>query len=316
MHFEPQYEEVAILMTALCDAAKRGVRVTLMTDAFNFLMSERRIVGPLWFAKDIPKHVPMYYRKKLVLLEQLEASGGRYIITNTPDRPFGMPFGGRSHIKFAIVNDYVYVGGCNLNVVEIDLMVGWRDKITAEWLRSFTDKVDDAKNVRTALEDTDIIRSLDNQTDLLIDAGVPQQSIIYKKALELIDQAEKSIYITCQYFPNSTTTRHLARAHQRGVEVTVIFNHPRQHRTQYPLQQAVVWRERTRTPAVFFSNQLSRSHLYLHAKLIATEKGAIVGSHNYVPIGVGLGTAEIALLRRDPEFALHIVRAIKNQLTA
>ena len=44
-----------------------------------------------------------------------------------------------------------------------------------------------------------------------------------------------------QFFPNSQTARHLARAHQRGVRVTVIYNHPSQHRTHYPLQQAVVW---------------------------------------------------------------------------
>jgi len=315
MNFDPKYEEVGVLMTALCDAAGRGVRVTLMIDAYNFLMNEHKIVGPLWFTKDIPRYVPASYRKKLSSLKQLETSGGRYIITNIPTRPFGVPFGGRSHIKFAVVNDYVYIGGCNLNIVSVDTMVGWQDQTTADWLRDFTDKVDDMKNVRLVLNDTDVARSLDAQTELLIDAGVPHQSVIYDKALELIDQAEKSIYITCQFFPNSTTTRHLAKAHQRGLDVTVIFNHPWQHRTHYPLQQAVVWRERARTPAVFFSNQLSRSHLYLHAKLIATEKGAIVGSHNYVPTGVNLGTAEIALLRHDPEFAVQAIRAIKDQIT-
>jgi len=290
--------------------------VTLMVDAYNFLMNERKIVGPLWFTKDIPRYVPAYYRKKLALLRQLEASGGRYVITNIPARPFGMPFGGRSHIKFAVVNDYVYVGGCNLSAQSVDVMVGWHDRQTAVWLRSLADKVDEVKNVRAVLKDTDIIQTIDNHTDLLVDAGVPHQSIIYDKALALIDQAEKSVYITCQFFPNSTTTHHLAQAHRRGVDVTVIFNHPWQHRTHYPLQQAVVWRERTRMPAVFFSNQLPRSHMYIHAKLIATEKGAIIGSHNYVPTGVNLGTAEIALLRRDPEFSLQIVRAIKAQLTA
>lgn len=316
MNFEPRYEGVGVLMTALCDAAKRGVYVTLMIDAYNFLINEYKIVGPLWFTKDIPRYVPASYRKKLALLKQLKASGGRYIITNIPSRPFGMPFGGRSHIKFALVNDYVYVGGCNLSAPNVDVMVGWDDRATADWLRDFANKVDETKNVRTALEGTDVTRRLDNQTELLIDAGVPHQSVIYKKALELIDQAEKSVYITCQFFPNSTTTHHLAKAHQRGVDVTVIFNHPWQHRVHYPLQQAVVWRERARMPAVFFSNQLPRSHMYIHAKLIATEKGAVIGSHNYVPTGVNLGTAEIALIRRDPEFAVQIIRAIKDQLTA
>lgn len=314
MNFEPRYEEVGVLVSTLCDAASRGVHVTLMIDAYNFLMNEHKIVGPLWFTKDVPQHIPPYYRRKLALLKRLKTCGGQYVITNVPGRPFSMPFGGRSHIKFAVINDYLYVGGCNLSSVNIDLMVGWRDAATAKWLLDFAHKVYVTKNIRAVLKDTDVIRKLDDQTHLLIDAGVPKQSVIYEKALELIDQAEKSIYITCQFFPNSITTRHLAQAHQRGVDVTIIFNHPWQHHTHYPLQRAVIWRERMRMPTVFFSNQLPRSHKYIHAKLLVTEKGAIIGSHNYVPTGVNLGTAEIALLRHDITFAQNAVAALKHEL--
>jgi hypothetical protein len=52
----------------------------------------------------------------------------------------------------------------------------------------------------------------------------------------------------------------------------------------------------------------------LHAKLIATEKGAIIGSHNYVRTGVQLGTAEIALMRYDTVFARNAIAALRREL--
>lgn len=314
MNFEPRVQGVQSVVDALSAAASRSVNVKLVVDAYNFLVSKNKLLGPMWFSKDLPRHMPAFYQRKLAALQQLENSGGHYVITNVPARQFRVPFGGRSHIKYARINDYVYVGGCNLGITHIDLMVGWHDPTLAEWLGNFADAVMQTKDVSVALNNQDVVRGLDDQTELLVDAGVAGQSIIYEKALELIDQAQESIYITCQFFPNSQTTKRLVQAHKRGVKVTVIFNHPWQHGAHYPLQQAVVWRERARTPKVFFANQLARSHTYLHAKLIATEKGAIVGSHNYVPIGVELGTAEIALLRHEPEFALAAIRAIKDQL--
>lgn len=315
MNFDPDFPGVQAIVDASCAAANRGVNVQLLIDAYNFLATKNKLPGPMWYAKDLPRRMPAYYVKKLDALERLKACGGHYTVTNMPARPLLLPFAGRSHIKFAAVHDYVYVGGCNLNKLNIDSMVGWRDKDTAKWLQTFADDVHKTKNVHAALKGADVDRQLDEKTELLIDAGARKRSIIYDEALELIDQAEDSVFITCQFFPNSATNRHLVEAHRRGARVTVIFNHPWQHGAHYPLQQAVVWRERARTPAVFFANQLPRSQKFLHAKVIATEKGAIIGSHNYVPAGVNWGTAEIALLRRDPAFALQAVRSIKDQLT-
>lgn len=315
MNFEPLDAGVPALIDALCTAAGRGADVRFSIDAYNFLSSKNKLAGPTVFTGKLPKHALPFYRQKLAALERLRACGGKYTITNMPTRAFTSPFASRSHIKYAVVNDYVYVGGCNISKTDvIDVMVGWRDATTAAWLLEFARDVDTAGSVRAALRGQDVTRAVDQQTELLIDAGVRDQSVIYQRALELIDQAEQSVYITCQFFPNSETTRHLVRAHQRGAEITIVFNHPIKHGAHYPLQQAVVWRERTRTPKVFFAHQLSLRQHYLHAKLIATEKGAIIGSHNYVRAGINWGTAEIALLRRDPGFALAAIEAIKTQI--
>jgi hypothetical protein len=53
---------------------------------------------------------------------------------------------------------------------------------------------------------------------------------------------------------------------------------------------------------------------HIHAKLLATEQVALVGSHNYVQLGVNFGTAELAMLVRDADFAANITKAVVDQL--
>ena len=72
-------------------------------------------------------------------------------------------------------------------------------------------------------------------------------------------------------------------------------------------------RERMRNlPEHFFAGRLGKLVPKLHAKVLASEKAAIVGSHNYVIQGVNFGTAELALHSMDPAFAL-AVRNFTNQ---
>jgi hypothetical protein len=53
---------------------------------------------------------------------------------------------------------------------------------------------------------------------------------------------------------------------------------------------------------------------HIHAKLIATERAAMIGSHNYVVQGVSLGTAEAAILRNDPQFSEQAVEVFTKRL--
>jgi hypothetical protein len=316
MNFESGDEGMPAIINALCSASQRGASVHLSVDAYNFLVNGKtKIVGPLWFKARIPNKLPQYYQRKMDALHKIQAAGGKTTITNLPAKAHSWPFGGRSHIKYAVINDYVYIGGCNLTASDdFDLMVGLRHATAASWLINFADKVDTAGSVRQALENKDLSFDLDTHTDLLIDAGVPNQSLIYEKALEVIDQADKFVFITCQLFPNSRTVRHLIAAHKRGAKVTIIYNHPIKHKLHFPVHQFITWREHARAPVSFFTNQLKLSQPYIHAKLIATENNTIIGSHNYVRAGVSYGTAEIALLRRDPAFALQAIQAIESQI--
>jgi phosphatidylserine/phosphatidylglycerophosphate/cardiolipin synthase-like enzyme len=154
---------------------------------------------------------------------------------------------------------------------------------------------------------------LSDSMQLLIDAGIPSQSTIYDHAMALIDAAEQSIFFTCQYFPGGKTAQHLLAAHKRGVQVRIVFSHPHRHGKKAPLHHVYNTRERLRLPPEFFAYRQPKHANRLHAKVIATEKGAIVGSNNYVTQGVMLGTAEIALQYDSPAFAQQLIQKIESQ---
>jgi phosphatidylserine/phosphatidylglycerophosphate/cardiolipin synthase-like enzyme len=195
------------------------------------------------------------------------------------------------------------------------MMATWHSAKTADWLYSFGLEVAKTGNVRQAMHDDDVALPLDEYSTLLIDAGLPGHSIIMDKALALIDSAREYIVMSCQYYPNDKTARHLKRAHERGVRVRIVYNHPSAHPFPHNLLHgAVVRNERKRLPPQLFRDELPKGHPYIHAKLLATDAGVLVGSHNYVLAGVHFGTAEIALLRRDPQFAREAITKLAGQI--
>lgn len=305
MSLDAMEPHVHKLMEELSQAAGRGAYVNLAVDAFTFLSAGQTLrPGPLFWRNRLQSRFSRRHVPHLQSLENLERAGGHYMITNRPSRPLTLPFAGRSHMKFAVINDRVFIGGCNLDAVSHkDLMVSWRDSADADWLYGLASKIADAPSIREALRSRDVSRRLTDGSTLMLDCGVRRQSLIYRQALSLIDQAEKSIFLACQYHPNSTTLRHLAAAVRRGVKVTVVYNNAfKRGVIRGGLHQTVVMRERLRAPASLFGGRLPLNQPYLHAKLLVTDKGTIIGSHNLIPAGVNFGTAEIALLNTDDSF--------------
>lgn len=314
MDFEPQEPNISRLMQALCAAASRGVEVRLVIDAINFLMSPAGKPGPLWYGRDFLSTTAEPFRSTVHRLKELELHGGKYWILNLPNRPFTNPVSGRSHMKLALVNDTVYIGGCNLrDASETDIMASWEDSKTATWLYGITRKITEAGTARQAFGNQDQTHVINDMMTIFVDCGVKKQSVIYGQALAYIDDAKSKVYITCQYFPGGPTAQHLLAAKNRGVEVTILYNGPKAH-DQALGQYLYNLRERSRLPADFFKLQLPDGTPKLHAKLIATEHGAMLGSHNFINIGVNLGTAEIVLRVDDPAFAEAAIAKI-NSLT-
>lgn len=317
---DPAEPPIGQLVEALCAAAERGADVLFAVDAYNLLLSGGNGTikpGPLFYRRQIPADIAATH-PMLLALKRLQTAGGRGVITNLPDRAFTNPFAGRSHIKLGLINDRIYIGGCNLMVAsEIDMMTGWSDPITAEWLHGICQQIADNGNTDDVFQDKDVVRLLDASTELLVDAGKPQQSIIYHKALELIDQAKQSVFITCQYFPNYVTASHLEAARKRGADVTIVYNHPDKDNWPFNLVHRMVVRfERLRNPGSFFVHELPIGTPFLHAKILATESAGMIGSHNYVRAGVNWGTAEIAMLRHDAEFGTHLRDKIESLIAA
>jgi len=307
MGFAPDQPPVAKLMQSLEAAAQRGADITFTIDARVFLQRPDSLPGPLWFSPKLSAKLPGEFGHIYQLLERLDAYPNVSAkVLNQPTHRFSLPIGGRSHIKTAIIDDLVFVGGCNLDAVQnTDLMVSWRDVQVAGALHELMLRGITVGNMRVGLSGTDRTIQLDDQTVLLIDAGVPGQSLIFENALQCIDNAREWLTITCQFFPNSITAKHLLGAVKRGVKTDIIFSHPRAHGFIGGLEQYLnLAIEHTRLPKEMFQRMLSASAPKLHAKLLATDQGVMIGSHNYVKFGVSVGTAEITLKSSDPQLAV------------
>jgi hypothetical protein len=305
--FHPDEPLVSELVASIIAASERGV-------ATHFAIDERSF--PLMQRVPLNKTTQQLIRSQRAILGKLQAAGVKHAVTNKTFHRLVNRFSGRVHTKAAIINDLVYVGGCNLTRTdEIDMMVRWRDPKAAAWLYELIDKIIQTADSKIALGGIDRELTLDPRTKLLLDAGKPRQSLIFEHALQLIDEAKEWIVLTCQYFPNSTTGKHLAAAYKRGVRVGIYYNHPSNHKPGFnTLIHAVVLRERTRHPSALFAEQLHKKAPYIHAKLLATEQSCMIGSHNYLVTGVNLGTAELTLLRHDPEFSRRAVAHLRRQL--
>jgi phosphatidylserine/phosphatidylglycerophosphate/cardiolipin synthase-like enzyme len=316
MGFSPMIPVVGDVAAALNAAAIRGVDTNLFMDSFDFLINEAtKVPGPLWLSPDMEHRMREPFNTRRAALRTFAKNGGHYTITNQPGKRFTFPFSGRSHIKAAIINDIVYVGGCNLNAPkEIDIMLRWKDARTANWLYGLLQEAARVSNVRESFKYADQQFVVDNKTRIFVDAGVAHQSVIFDEALSMIDNAKKWIGLTSQYFAPGLGTQALARAHKRGVKIVYHYSHPSMHGPiESTLHHIAQWRERQRLPADLFTRRLPRGQL-LHAKILATENGVLVGSHNYGDMGVNVGTAEIALKRTDEAFGKRAFAFIEKEL--
>lgn len=312
---DARYTEIQNIIDAAGAAAKRGVKVTVILDAFTLLIKRGLIPGPAFFFGSDPAIVPEQFRERIAPLEGLRKAGVECVIIHQPKRPLANPFMGRSHIKFSVVDDEVFIGGCNLSEAHfLDIMVSWQDKKLAGWLENFAaDVITSGKVSKAVAEDLKI--PIDSKTSLLLDSGRASQSIIFDEALKLIDRAQKTIFISYQYFPHGIIAEHLEKAHKRGVALQVVYNHYSKHHPPLDMVYGLTaWKARQQKSAPLFEGRLPKDHDYVHGKLIASEHEAIVGSHNYMPSGVKWGTAEIAMISHDPAFAKKATATLKSQI--
>lgn len=301
MGFEVHDSNTTALLHSMGNAAERGVTTTLIIDAFAQIFDKN--CKPTGMIPDRFKSAKAsaYFAEKTHRLASLSSQGVSVSLTNTPLKVH-IPYAGRSHIKGAVVNNDWQIGGCNLSDTDnLDAMIGGTQESTAEFIYSIFHKMAETGNMREALGDTNIVWKIDESTDLLIDVGVPGKSVIYNRAVKAIDTAKDWVTLTCQFFPSGTTAYRLAKTIPRGVDSYVFFNNSIQNRLGSSAMNAITALSRATFPKQLFRGELEEDMPYLHAKILATEKEAILGSHNFINAGVLIGTAEVALHTKDPK---------------
>ena len=321
MGFKPLYEPVNGLIQQLIGAARRGAQVTVLIDAFAFSHPDGTEVGPLWYSRSLTATLSRAFKHKAQCVNDLRAAGATVIITNKPRFRFANPVAGRSHIKFAITNRDVYIGGCNLtDPHQVDAMVVRRnDPEVAKILIDFTAKVAAAprNTVRLALGGRDSVVTLCDGATLIIDAGVRRHSTIEQTALQAITEAKREVFITLQYPPYGALVATLDRARRRNVACTALFNMPQRFAPPANvLMAATCMVMRVRGRALLALNELRHSRRYMHAKILVADDALIIGSHNFVNAGVRFGTAEIAIMYNNVELASRARQLIARQLGA
>ena len=298
MDFDAQHSTYSRLLTALVRASEREVTVIFIVDAYSFLYGQtsrqknKRAQNKAW-------------------LGALKKSGAIVTICNKPKFPVTIPFMGRSHIKCAVVDDVVYLGGCNLdNPSLLDSMLEIHSRELADWLFAQFMLIVDSGSTQKAFRGKDITLTLSSGDKIIIDAGRRNQSSILEAAHALIDAANDYVWAACYYFPGGNTGFHLKKAVLRKCNVMLYYSNPKAHKNFGLVQRLYVWTQRLKLPSELFRGQLRSEAPMLHAKMLSSGHLAMIGSHNYVWQGVKFGTTEIAFVTQSPE----IIKQIENSI--
>lgn len=271
------------LIDALAEAAQRGVSVEVAADIFTY-----GELGGFFFPT---KYRSRQSRATTRLSRRFIASGVKFTWLGKSRATI---FSGRTHVKWCMVDDTVYsFGGVNLYQKGIDCN-DYMFKIVDEEL---ADKLVDEYHRLAKADAGDYSyrsHSFSHGLDsILIDGGFIGDSIIYRRACKLADEASR-ILLVSQYCPTGKLGRLLQKTDSQ------LYFNPPSNATR--LNRLVI-----RVGMYFSKNAtLYNKSRYLHAKFMIFDmpdgrRVALTGSHNFVKAGVLLGTREIALETENPQ---------------
>jgi len=265
------------LITALNEAAKRGVQVEVAADVFTYGELSGHFIPTRYFSKNS--------RSLTAMGERFKHSHANF---HWLGRFANTPFTGRTHIKWCVVDDTIYsFGGVNLygpGIKNNDYMFKVVDPSLASTLADEFDRLVKADNGGFSYRSRSIPSTYGT---VHIDGGLPLDSVIYRRVCSLARDASSVLYVS-QYGPTGRLNRFLKKTNSK-----LYFN---TGKDTTPLNKAVI----RLTHFITRTKTLYTKKSYLHAKfMIFTmpdgQKIAITGSHNFVHGGVILGTREIAL---------------------
>lgn len=281
--FRSNDERSAEVMKKLESAARRGVPVSVCADAFTYM-------EPKEFILRSPKRQPSRTVQALKLERQLKKAGVSFRWLGQKTNILMM---GRTHSKWSVVDDVVYAcGGVNMDhesLTNIDYMFRFKNKALADMLSKEQYRIAHADKQGGSTRNA--VVPLDDRSTVLIDQGLPFNSVIYKHACALAEKATDVILVS-QYCPTGRLSRILKHKNTK-----LFFN---------DWKKASVINKAFIKFGVLTSRQktLYYHNTYLHAKFaIFTmsdgKKIALSGSHNFMDGSGIMGTREIAIETSD-----------------
>ncbi|MFW2512907.1 phospholipase D-like domain-containing protein [Demequina sp. SO4-13] len=274
-------ERTSALIEALVAAAERGVDVRVAADVFTYVDAAGTFLPARYRTRR--------HRDSSALATRLADAGAQFTWLGSER---GLIWRGRTHTKLCVVDDVSYAfGGVNLDdrgASNVDYMLRADDPELANELDRVYDRI---MRMNAGESGHPSVAFPYGSDTVLVDGGIPGDSVIYRRAVELVADAAHVLLVS-QYCPTGELGRLIAaRPHEMW------FNPPR---NASPANRALI----TTSMASTGYRTRYRSRRYLHAKcLVMTmttgERVAITGSHNFVRAGVTLGTREIALETRS-----------------
>jgi cardiolipin synthase len=271
------------LLVALEDAARRGVKVVVTADVFTYGDVGRGFLPFRYYSPGA--------RQVNIMVKNLKAAGVKF---HWLGRGHVTMFNGRTHCKWCVIDDTCFVfGGVNIHqegvAEQTDYMFRTTNNRLADRLAYEQERI--AKADRGSTNYPSVTYELEGNS-VLIDGGIIAHSVIYRRAIELAQEASHIVFVS-QYCPTGKLARILKKK-----DVKLYFNQPEQA-------------EGFNNVLIRFSmltsgfKTLYKKEPYLHAKFIIFtmkdgSKVAITGSHNFAYTGVLFGTREIALETTDP----------------
>ncbi len=294
-----------LLVNSLVKASKRGVEASIVTDGIVKISRARDKATAAILGSNSTREFDVYATKKMD--EKLKDSGVK-VVESRPFTKLNLLLFAfkRNHFKMAVVDNTAWIGGLNAGKESDFNRIDFMMRVTDQEL------VDELASIIQAPEkiNKDYSKTVGN-VDLIVDGGVPGQSIIMEKvnqAIESIEHPEDAeITILSPWVPDGKLLDVLHEAGLKGTKITVVTSY---HPFEFAFEGVYAL---VKNYNILMMNLKGKrlttlyTPLEVHGKMLfirdGSKKTAMITTHNFTDKGVKMGTAEIALMSQNETFA-------------
>lgn len=313
MIFDPG-ELIDSCVETLIISSSRGVDVRINVDWLAEIFFDGWFNPFPTFNKKRKEMVIDFNKKRLFMYNSLQSAGVKITVTNKPNRlNVLLPAFRRCHIKMYVVDTTVaWIGGVNFSDCafdNLDFMV----KITDPSL--ITALIAQFPRVNTFRPKNDYTSESSSDTSFFVDSGRLNSSIIYRKAIEMIDASQKTILFVSQFVPDGSLLEELLKkSMESNVNIIILTsNKDNEMFTKFPYALSYKrFLSRTKSnPYITLIHFKKKVHIKL---LLVDSNQAMFGSHNFSQVGGILGTEEIALHTTNQELINDLQKYVEASL--